>query len=190
LMAACEGDMKKFYVLCDNGAVEPVANMFSELMGENMSPEVILQILKISDMQKQSAMEQRTLLKCTEEQFLTAMKLSIEEGDSIDDYRTLLAKNIHKLQNALDICTKLRPHMTAFHTRCNGAIDKVGALFSDMAPEPAKGKPLPPGMIHALLRIPKEATTCRVEDLIECFQRNMDENDSIEKMRPYLEKTY
>lgn len=48
---------------------------------------------------------------------------------------------------------------------------KIEALFSDMAPEPQKGKPMPPGMINALLRVPKEATTCTPEDFIECFQR-------------------
>ena len=30
---------------------------------------------------------------------------------------------------------------------------------------------MPPGMINALLRVPKEATTCTAEDFIECFQR-------------------
>ena len=34
-----------------------------------------------------------------------------------------------------------------------------------------QGKPMPPGMINALLRVPKEATTCTVDDFIECFQR-------------------
>ena len=30
---------------------------------------------------------------------------------------------------------------------------------------------MPPGMINALLRVPKEATTCTVDDFVECFQR-------------------
>ena len=52
------------------------------------------------------------------------------------------------------------------------------------------GKPLPKGMIHALLRIPNNATTCKLQDLVECFQRNLDEKDSVAKTAPYLEKTY
>jgi len=34
-----------------------------------------------------------------------------------------------------------------------------------------QGKPMPPGMINALLRVPKDATICTCEDFIECFQR-------------------
>ena len=46
-----------------------------------------------------------------------------------------------------------------------------------MAPEPQKGKPMPPGMINALLRVPKEATKCSVQDFIECFQRKFSGRD-------------
>ena len=35
--------------------------------------------------------------------------------------------------------------MTKFHTKINGDLAKIEALFVDMAPEPQKGKPMPPG---------------------------------------------
>jgi len=130
------------------------------------------------------------LLKCTLDQFLTAMRTSWEEGDTIEKYRTLIARHSNRLENAQKVITELRPQITAFHTRCNGSVDKIASLFSDMTPEPAKGKPLPPGMIHALLRIPPQAQTCKLDDLTECLQRNLDETDTIDKIRPYLDKTY
>ena len=64
-----------------------------------------------------------------------------------------------------------RARVTVVWTQIGGSLAKIEALFSDMAPEPQKGKPMPPGMINALLRVPKEATTCTPEDFIECFQR-------------------
>ena len=130
------------------------------------------------------------LLKCTLDQFLTAMKTSWEDGDTIEKYKLLVSKHSNRLDNAQKVIAELRPQITAFHTKCNGSVEKISALFSDMTPEPAKGKPLPPGMIHALLRIPSQAQTCKLDDLIECLQRNLDETDSVDKLRPYLQKTY
>ena len=53
--------------------------------------------------------------------------------------------------------------------KVGGKLDKIEALFTDMAPEPQKGKPMPPGMINALVRVPKEATTCTVCDPFSPF---------------------
>ena len=91
--------------------------------------------------------------------------------------------------------------MTEFHTKIDGSLAKIEALFADMAPEPQKvqlyihayihlyitcihvhisthththtqqGKPMPPGMINALLRVPKDAAKCTVDDFVDCFQR-------------------
>ena len=41
-------------------------------------------------------------------------------------------------------------------------MDKISAFFSDLAPAPQKGEPMPEGMIHALLRIEQSAKTCSV----------------------------
>ncbi len=35
--------------------------------------------------------------------------------------------------------------MTQFHTKTKGELSKIEDLFVDMAPEPQKGKPMPPG---------------------------------------------
>ncbi len=39
----------------------------------------------------------------------------------------------------------LEETMKKFHSKINGDLDKVEALFVDMAPEPQKGKPMPKG---------------------------------------------
>jgi hypothetical protein len=41
--------------------------------------------------------------------------------------------------------------MTRFHTKAEGALSKIEDLFVDMAPEPQKGKPMPPGEPCSLL---------------------------------------
>ena len=65
---------------------------------------------------------QRMLLKCTMDQFVSAMRTSFEEGDSIDDTKKLLGRHIARLDNAQKICTELRPKMAEFHTRCDRRI--------------------------------------------------------------------
>jgi hypothetical protein len=42
----------------------------------------------------------------------------------------------------------LNETMVAFHTKVAGDIKKIEALFVDMAPEPQKGKAMPPGTVH------------------------------------------
>lgn len=64
------------------------------------------------------------LLKCTLDQFISAMRTSFEEGDSIDDTKKLLGRHIARLDNAQKICTELRPKMAEFHTRCNRRVAK------------------------------------------------------------------
>ena len=51
--------------------------------------------------------------------------------------------------------------------RCNGDLSKIEAFFCDLAPEPHKGKPMPPGMINALVRVPPSEKTCSLNDFRE-----------------------
>ena len=99
----------------------------------------------------------------------------------------------------------LHDTMVTFHTKVGGDISKIEALFVDMAPEPQKGKPMPPGrisrlvlgllfsnlfisgMIHALLRVGQADTTCSVKDFLDCFRRNLDATDTVEKLKPVFE---
>eukprot|EP00277_Geminigera_cryophila_P036712 CAMPEP_0173116028 /NCGR_PEP_ID=MMETSP1102-20130122/48982_1 /TAXON_ID=49646 /ORGANISM="Geminigera sp., Strain Caron Lab Isolate" /LENGTH=202 /DNA_ID=CAMNT_0014019437 /DNA_START=9 /DNA_END=617 /DNA_ORIENTATION=- len=170
LMALCKGNMETFFGLA-KGGIEPVGILFSELAGEPMPPAVIMQVLNISEDQLKEAQKSQIAPTCSLDQFFEAMKASVDEGDDIANYKTVLEKHINRMEVAEKVITELRPKMTAFHQKVEGSLAKIEGLFTDMAPEPQKGKPMPPGMINALLRVPKEATICTCEDFIECFQR-------------------
>jgi hypothetical protein len=49
-------------------------------------------------------------------------------------------------------------------------------------------KPMPEGMINALLRIDNDATTCLLEDFLSCFERNLDLEDTVDKIQPVVDK--
>mmetsp|Transcript_23260 Transcript_23260/g.36373 ORF Transcript_23260/g.36373 Transcript_23260/m.36373 type:complete len:102 (+) Transcript_23260:924-1229(+) len=71
----------------------------------------------------------------------------------------------HAEQVYLHIVADLGCPVSKCNSSCRqagGELPKIEALFVDMAPEPQKGKPMPPGMINALLRVPKDAATCSV----------------------------
>mmetsp|Transcript_54615 Transcript_54615/g.144310 ORF Transcript_54615/g.144310 Transcript_54615/m.144310 type:complete len:82 (-) Transcript_54615:67-312(-) len=77
--------------------------------------------------------------------------------------------------------------MTQFHAKVDGDLKKIEGLFVDMAPEPQKGKPMPAGMINMLLQVAPSATKCTLEEFTECFRRNLDPTDSVEKLKPIFE---
>ena len=181
MYALCKDDMKTFFDLT-KGAIEPIGILFSELAGEPMPPAVIMQVLTITEEQLKAAQAEQKAPTASLAQFEEAMKASVDEGDDINNYQVILKKHINRMQVAEKVITELKPKMTQFHEKIGGSLAKIEALFSDMAPEPQKGKPMPPGMINALLRVPKEATTCTPEDFIECFQRNLDASDTAEKI--------
>jgi hypothetical protein len=183
----CKEDMGTFYGLA-KGAIEPIGILFSELAGEPMPPAVIMQVLSITETQISEAQSEKRHPTATLAQFEEAMKASVDEGDDINNYKVILTKHINRMQTAEKVIAELRPKMTAFHEKIGGALAGIEALFSDMAPEPQKGKPMPPGMINHLVRVPKEATTCSVDDFIDCFQRNIDASDTAEKIGTVIDE--
>jgi hypothetical protein len=172
----CAADMKTFHEI-SKGGIEPIGILFSELAGEPMPPAVIMQVLAITEDQLKKAQEEKVAPTASLAQFEEAMKASVDEGDDINNYSVILKKHINRMQVAEKVIAELTPMMTEFHTKVDGELSKIEALFADMAPEPQKGKPMPPGMINALLRVPKEATKCSVQDFVECFQRKFSGRD-------------
>eukprot|EP00293_Proteomonas_sulcata_P000964 CAMPEP_0184329132 /NCGR_PEP_ID=MMETSP1049-20130417/143986_1 /TAXON_ID=77928 /ORGANISM="Proteomonas sulcata, Strain CCMP704" /LENGTH=151 /DNA_ID=CAMNT_0026651477 /DNA_START=440 /DNA_END=895 /DNA_ORIENTATION=- len=141
-----------------------------------------MQVLQISEDDMKAAAAEQKPPTCTLDQFVNAVVSSVDEGDSVDNYKTVLAEHINRMEVAEKVITELTPKMKQFHEKAGGELPKIEALFVDMAPEPQKGKPMPPGMINALLRVPKDAATCSAEDFIECFRRNLDASDTAEKL--------
>merc|ERR1712205_83818 len=181
MYALCKDDMKTFFDLT-KGAIEPIGILFSELAGEPMPPAVIMQVLTITEEQLKAAQAEQKAPTASLAQFEEAMKASVDEGDDINNYSVILKKHINRMQVAEKVIAELTPMMTEFHTKVDGELSKIEALFADMAPEPQKGKPMPPGMINALLRVFKEVIKCSVQDFVECFQRNLDASDTAEKI--------
>jgi len=183
----CAEDMKIFYGL-SKGAIEPIGILFSELAGSPMPPAVIMQVLSITEDQLKVAQEKQVAPTASLTQFEDAMKAAVDEDDDINNYSVVLKKHIHRMKVAESVITTLRPKMTEFHTKIDGSLAKIEALFADMAPEPQKGKPMPPGMINALLRVPKDAAKCTVDDFVDCFQRNLDATDTAEKIGTVIDE--
>lgn len=69
-------------------------------------------------------------------------KASVDEGDDIENYKTVLEKHINRMEVAEKVITELRPKMKAFHQKVEGSLAKIEGLFTDMAPEPQKVRAL------------------------------------------------
>jgi hypothetical protein len=152
------------------------------------------------------------LLLCSESTYpIHDSRDSVDDSDTAEKYSKLLQEHIDRFEVVEKVMSGLNDTMVAFHGKVGGDIKKIEALFVDMAPEPQKGKPMPPGtnlhllsspdrylkpakpaiptgMIHALLRVAKTDEVCSVEDFLECFRRNLDASDTVEKLKPTFEQ--
>lgn len=192
MQEVCGEHMKIFYGLC-RGGVEQIGLLFSEMVGAPMPPAVVLQLLSISEAQVKQAHTQLVLPTATRQQFEDAMYAAVNETDDIPRYSALLQKHIGGLQHATSVLEKVTPLLDKFHKQKRGMINEIEKMFVDLAPAgclPAKckGSPMPPGMMHALLRVPPTATTCTLDDVLRCFWRNLDKHDTAETISLVLEE--
>ncbi len=79
---------------------------------------------------------------------------SIDESDTAEKYSKLLQEHIDRFEVVEKVMSGLNDTMVAFHGKVSGDIKKIEALFVDMAPEPQKGKPMPPGTNSDFLGLP------------------------------------
>lgn len=115
-----------------------------------------------------------------------AVLKAIDPGDTIEQYKPVFQRHIRRFENARSVMESLRKDLTALHTKVGGKTDKIEAFFADLAPEPQRGKPMPEGMINALLRIENTETVAPLEAFLDCFERNLDLDDSVAKIQPVL----
>ncbi len=73
---------------------------------------------------------------------------SVDDSDTAEKYSKLLQEHIERFEVVEQVMNGLNETMVAFHTKVAGDIKKIEALFVDMAPEPQKGKAMPPGTVH------------------------------------------
>jgi hypothetical protein len=70
---------------------------------------------------------------------------SVDDSDTAEKYSKLLQEHIERFEVVEKVMSGLNDTMVTFHGKVKGDIKKIEALFVDMAPEPQKGKPMPPG---------------------------------------------
>jgi hypothetical protein len=113
---------------------------------------------------------------------------SVDPGDTLDMYQPVFKRHVQRFENSSAVMGELKDPLTNFYQKVGGKTDKIEAFFVDLAPEPQKGKPMPEGMINALLRIDNGVTECKLEDFLSCFERNLDLEDTVDKIKPVVDK--
>jgi hypothetical protein len=191
MQEVCGEHMKIFYGLC-RGGVEQIGLLFSHMVGAPMPPAVVLQMLSISEAQLQQT-PQQVVPTATRQQFEDAMCAAVDTDDDISRFSAILETHISRLQHATSVLEAVKPLLARFHAQKQGIIVAFEKMFADLAPAgclPAgcKGSPLPPGMMHALLRVPRDATTCTLDDVVGCFWRNLDKYDTAASISAVLEE--
>mmetsp|Transcript_38302 Transcript_38302/g.27777 ORF Transcript_38302/g.27777 Transcript_38302/m.27777 type:complete len:202 (-) Transcript_38302:41-646(-) len=172
-------DIVKFHQL-SMGGIEAIGLLFSEMAKQPLPPQVICQILGLNEEIVKASFEAGTPPTATEEQLVEAVKKSVDPGDTVDMYAPIFKRHIQRFENAKKVMDALTPMLSEFHAKVEGNVEKIAKFFVDLAPEPQKGQPMPPGMINALLRIEPSATTCQVDDFLSCTERNLDVSDTVE----------
>mmetsp|Transcript_7518 Transcript_7518/g.22842 ORF Transcript_7518/g.22842 Transcript_7518/m.22842 type:complete len:200 (+) Transcript_7518:21-620(+) len=187
IVSELRGEIQQFYQL-SKGSIEAVGLLFSELAKQPLPPNIICDLLGMDKAAVKAAFESGKPPTATEEQFINAIKQSVDAEDTVDSYRPVLQSHIKRFENAEQVMSALSGQLTEFHTKVGGDVSKIAGLFSDLTPETQKGQPLPPGLINALLRIDPKATTCSVECFLSCFRRNLDTADTADVIRPVIAK--
>jgi hypothetical protein len=184
MQQVCGKHMQTFYGLC-RGGVEQMGLLFSEMAGAPMPPAVVLQLLSISEAQLNEAQTQKLVPTATRQQFEDAMCSAVDNADDIPRYSELLQKHIRRLQHAASVLEAVTPQLAQFHAQTGGSITAIERLLVQLTP---LGRPMPPGMINALLRVPRDAKECTVDDVVACFSRDLDQSDTAAKISAVLEK--
>ena len=60
----------------------------------------------------------------------------------------IVQKHLRRLRHQEQTLESLRDGLTGFFNACGGQCRHIGAFISDLAPPPARGEPLPPGLIQ------------------------------------------
>jgi len=187
LSEVCGNDMRIFYDLC-RGGIEPIGMLFSEVAGSPLPPAVIMQVLSITEAQLQQAQTLQQPPTASLHQFLEAMAASVDDTEEVQSYSDILQKHIKRLRHAAQVLEVVTPQLARFHAHTGGSTAAIERMLVDLAPAPQKGKPMPPGMINALLRVPRDATACTLNDLVACFSRNLDPFDTAAEIGAVLEE--
>uniref|UniRef100_A0A7S0HGV4 Uncharacterized protein n=1 Tax=Hanusia phi TaxID=3032 RepID=A0A7S0HGV4_9CRYP len=187
ILKEIDGQISSFHEK-SKGSLEAIGLLFSEMASQPLPPQMICQILKMDEETVRASFEAGNPPRASREQLVEAIRTSIDPEDDVELYRKVLEKHITRFENTDKIMSALSGDLSGFHQHVGGSVEKISRFFSDLAPAPQKGEPMPEGMIHALLRIEQSAKTCSLQDFLDCFERNLDLSDTVNEIKTVLDK--
>jgi len=180
--------MRIFQDLCRCG-IEPINLLFSEFAGSPLPLAVIMQVLSITEAQLLQAQTLQVPPTASLHQFLEAMAaFPLDTAEDVQRCSDILQKHIGRLQHAAAVLDAVTPQLARFHAHTGGSIAAIERLLADLAPAPQKGRPMPQGMINSLVRVPRDATACTLDDLVAFFWRNLEQFDTAAEISAVLEE--
>jgi len=184
VIPAIQADIDKFYEL-SKGDLELIKALFSEMAGAPVPPDQLVALLGIP---QEQFVRGQALPSATKDQFANAVKQSVDDGDTPDEYKKVFSNHIARIENSIKVMGEVSAPLKKLWASCNGDLKKIEAFFCDTVPPPNTGKPMPPSMINALLGCPPDATTCTEAQLLACVEKHLDPNDSAEALLTVLAK--
>mmetsp|Transcript_30372 Transcript_30372/g.47580 ORF Transcript_30372/g.47580 Transcript_30372/m.47580 type:complete len:201 (+) Transcript_30372:110-712(+) len=187
IRAELKDEITKFHEQ-SGGQIEAIGLLFSEMARQPIPPQVICQLLGMDEASVKQAFEAGNPPSATLEQLNDAVMKCVDPGDTVDMYKPIFERHIMRFENQKKVMKELGGALSEFHGKIGGDVSKIEKFFSDLAPEPQRGQPMPEGMINALLRISPDEKKCQMEDFLGCFERNLDLSDTVEIIQPVLKK--
>mmetsp|Transcript_59735 Transcript_59735/g.122562 ORF Transcript_59735/g.122562 Transcript_59735/m.122562 type:complete len:153 (+) Transcript_59735:29-487(+) len=142
LVAAIQKEIDEFFELSE-GDFPTIGQLFTEIAGKPVPPQVMLQLLGLPE---------NAPPVCTKEQFTNAIKTAVDEGDTVEQYKKVFDSTNERLANSKKVMAEIEGPLKALHKSIGGDIKKIEGFFCALAPPPHTNKPMPPGMIHQLVR--------------------------------------
>lgn len=92
-------------------------------------------------------------------------------------------ETVQRLRYANDLMPQVREDIETLHTKVDGNTDKLFAFFKDLLPEEAHANFTKQVFCHMVLKQPPTVLTVRLSDFLRAMKQNMDEKDTVEKIK-------
>jgi hypothetical protein len=153
------------------GRIEELTSLLSELSGTPLTTEITNNWLSLEPQDTENSHD--SLIKKLLEGLSEDLEDSPAEFIPIIERHSARLKKAHLLLEATqDIIQRRWTEGTT--------LEDIGKFLQSWAPEPYRNKPMPKGMLQALLNITPNSRTWTPIDLSNCIFRNTEATDSIE----------
>jgi len=92
-------------------------------------------------------------------------------------------ETVIRLRYANKVMPDVKDDIQALHAKVNGNTDKLFAFFRDLLPEEGRGNFNKAVFCHMILKQPPTVEAVRLDDLLRAMHQNMDQNDTVEKIK-------